>query len=225
MQRCVAALCPAQGAPATGVHLSPFDGDLAAVACADHSAYVFDLRRADRPLVQLSGHARAVSYVRWLGPSRLVTASTDASLAVWQLPAAHADEPTLLGDSAVLSSPWKRLRGHRNSKNFVGLSVRAEDGLVACGSEAAACFAYHDSWASPLAAHTFGALQLPPGLHSPQPAGPAVEQFCSAVCWQPATARLGGAPMLAAAMSSGELRMLELQRRPGSAAARRCMDG
>ena len=68
------------GAPACGVHLSPYDGDLAAVACADHSAYVYDLRRAAVPLLQLPGHARAVSYVRWLAADRLVTASTDSAL-------------------------------------------------------------------------------------------------------------------------------------------------
>ena len=86
MQACLAALRLAAGAPATGVHLSPFDGNLAAVACADHSAYVFDLRRTGQVLWQLAGHGRAVSYVRWLGPDRLVSASTDASLAVWHLP-------------------------------------------------------------------------------------------------------------------------------------------
>jgi hypothetical protein len=246
MHQCTAVLRPARGAPATGVHLSPFDGNLAAVSCADHNAYLYDLRRADTPLLQLSGHTRAVSYVRWMSPTRLATASTDASLAVWQLPGAGLVNGWMgelqQGDGGggrssaceVLTQPWKRLRGHRNSKNFVGLSVRPEDGLVACGSEVPACFAYHENWAAPLAMHAFGAAQqqqAPPaalpgdsgnsGARGSSPAAGrplSTDQFCSAVCWQPATARLGGAPVLAAAMSNGDVRVLELQRPPLAAA-------
>lgn len=239
---CVAALRPsASGAPACGVQLSPFDGNLAAVACADHSAYIFDLRRADRPLWQLAGHARAVSYVRWLGPARVATASTDASLALWQLPGAQPQLQPSEGavhaagaagsPTGVLSAPSKRLRGHRNAKNFVGLSVRPGDGLLACGSEASACFAYHDAWTSPLAAHSFDACSTVGGSSSSaagaaHAAPPAGDQLCSAVCWQPATARPYGAPpLLAAALSNGELRVLELRRPAAQAASRRCLDG
>lgn len=237
---CVAALRPsASGAPACGVQLSPFDANLAAVACADHSAYVYDLRRADRPLWQLAGHARAVSYVRWLGPARLATASTDASLAVWQLPGAQPEllhEPPApaggTGAAGVLSAPAKRLRGHRNSKNFVGLSVRPGDGLLACGSEALSCHVYHEAWSSPLAAHSFGpcagrgAGGAAAATAGDCASGTPADQLCSAVCWQPATARPEGAPpLLAAALPSGELRVLELRRPPAQAARRRCLDG
>jgi hypothetical protein len=256
MQCCLAALRPAGGAPACGVHLSPFDGNLAAVACADHSAYVYDLRRAEQPLLQLTGHARAVSYVRWLSPSSLATASIDASLAVWQLPGPQQQEQqrqnqqhqqqqqqTVAGSAtAVLAQPSRWLRGHRNSKNFCGLAVRPEEGLLACGSEASACYAYHENWSSPLAVHRFGAL--PPGLCGVGPncgCGPLgaaggsgisggaalapAGQFCSAVCWQPATARPAGAPpMLATAMSSGDLRVLEMRLPPPAPATDR-LDG
>ena len=251
MRSCVATLRPsASGAPACGVRLSPFDGNLAAVACADHSAYIYDLRQANQPLAQLAGHARAVSYVRWLSGGSLVTASTDATLAVWQLPGPHAAAPATAAaagaplpgqptaaaagagsssDAAmVLSQPWKRLRGHRNSKNFVGLAVRPEDGLVACGSEAPAAYAYHAAWSCPLAVHSFGPADVPSSSGGSGGAAPAApdDRFCSAVCWQPATARAAGAaPLLAAALSSGEVRVLELQRPSGAAARRRCMDG
>jgi hypothetical protein len=47
--------------------------------------------------------------------------------------------------------PWKRFQGHLNVKNFVGLSVRPEDGLLACGSETDQVFTYHTSWSQPLA--------------------------------------------------------------------------
>ncbi len=264
LHSCIGVLRPsASGAPACGVRLSPFDANLAAVACADHSAYLYDLRRADRPLLQLAGHSRAVSYVRWLSASSLVTASTDATLALWQLPgpqaAAAAIAPagiaatagqlqaavalsTSGGSSssaaaAVLSQPFKRFRGHQNQKNFVGLAVRPEDGLLACGSEAPASYTYHTAWSSPLAVHSFG--EHPGGSNggsggggssgsgSGSPSGAAPDDlFCSAVCWQPAMARPAGAPpLLATALSSGEVRVLELQRSVAAAAQRRCMDG
>jgi hypothetical protein len=233
MQTCMAALRPGGGAPVTGVHLSQFDGNLAAIACADHSAYVFDLRSMGQPLWQLAGHGRAVSYVRWLGIDRLVSASTDASLALWQLPGAAqqqtSGQPVWKRRGEVLEQPWRRLSGHRNSKNFVGLSVRPEGGLVACGSEAPACYAYAHARSAPLATHHFaplrwpgqglagsggdsgnGSLQMDTDGLDPPPAG----QFCSAVCWQPATARLGGAPLLAAATSDGDVRVLELRHTP-----------
>lgn len=261
MQYCLAALRPGSGStagtsvPACGVHLSPFDGNLAAVASADHSAYVYDLRRADQPLLQLAGHSRAVSYVRWLGPGRLATASIDASLALWQLPgpaelAGHSGEQAsasgaaaaataaageaaaaavavpLPGGSAtgLVTQPWRRLRGHRNAKNFCGLSVRPEDGLVACGSEDPAAYTYHESWASPLAAHRFASAISPgssPGCSADHCAPHQQQQqglFCSAVAWQPAMSRPGRAPLLATALSSGELRVLEL-RLPATKAA------
>ncbi|KAL4428271.1 hypothetical protein ABPG75_002360 [Micractinium tetrahymenae] len=245
MQTCLAALRPSSaGAPACGVQLSPFDGNLLAVASADHSAYVFDLRRADAPVLQLSGHARAVSFVRWLGPSRLAASSTDASLAIWQLPApadgssngassaaaaamaangASAAEPALAkvpSATTVLSEPVRRLRGHQNSKNFCGLSVRPEDGLLACGSESPAAFAYHASWTAPMAVHQFAAAagSISPGGADAGACSPSQQQqqqqglFCSAVAWQPVAARPGRAPLLAAALSSGELRIMELGR-------------
>lgn len=273
MQTCLAALRPSSsGAPACGVQLSPFDGNLLAMASADHSAYVFDLRRADQPIVQLSGHARAVSFVRWLGPCRLATASTDASLALWQLPAPPDGGSGPLGSAGgaaasaggmvaavppagmpvagspaamVISQPLRRLQGHQNSKNFCGLSVRPEDGMLACGSESPAAFAYHERWAAPVAVHQFdtagGAWGQPGGCAGVAGAGgadddacsPAQQQqglkqqglFCSAVAWQPAAARPGRAPLLAAALSSGELRVMELRGPSAEAAALRRADG
>ncbi len=43
---------------------------------------------AQVPLVQVCGHSRAVSYVRWLGADRLVSASTDNCLKLWDVAAA-----------------------------------------------------------------------------------------------------------------------------------------
>ena len=44
--------------------------------------------RLQVPLVQVCGHNRAVSYVRWMGANRLVSASTDNCLKLWDVAAA-----------------------------------------------------------------------------------------------------------------------------------------
>lgn len=40
------------------------------------------------PLTMIEGHKKAVSYVRFLGPNRLVSASTDNKLKLWDIDAA-----------------------------------------------------------------------------------------------------------------------------------------
>ena len=166
---------PGPAAPLCSVQLSPHDANLLALASSDCLAYVFDLRRPDQPLHMLEGHSRAVSAARWMGRRRLVTASVDASLAVWDLggeprlppaaltqaAAAAADGGAAVGTAFAGSAgtgaaplrPRRHCLGHTNSKNFVGLAVRAEDELIACGSEAAACFCYSPHWATPLVRH------------------------------------------------------------------------
>jgi WD40 repeat protein len=223
----VGAARPAGGASVTAVHLSPHDENLLAVGCADSAAYVYDLRRLAAPLEALRGHARPVSYVRFMGRSRLVTASTDASLACWDLAGAGrggdgdgsgsgsgagggSDASDLLGAGGGRRAA-RRFRGHTNSKNFVGLSVRPEDGLVACGSESSQVFAYSLNWDQPLAAHDFGGG--PPAAGAVAAARAGFAPFCTAVCWQAATACPGGEPLLAAATSDGGLRVLALRKR------------
>ncbi|GAB4814310.1 hypothetical protein N2152v2_001356 [Parachlorella kessleri] len=257
-----AVLAPPSGAPTCGVQLSPFDEHALAVASSDHAVYVYDLRWAQRPQYVLEGHARAASYVRWLGRRRLASASVDATLAVWDLPgsstqhAQHGQEQqqqactgSSCSGSAVAggagrdgTSPaawdvpvvrsWRQFWGHRNSKNFVGLAVRPSDGLLACGSEGplAETCCYNLSWDTPLArcalapagtgsAATPGperaaALTAANAKCGRGPAGSEPEPFCSAVAWQPEAASGQGMPLLAAAMSDGEVRVLGLQVRP-----------
>ena len=57
-----------------------------AQASSDRCAYVYDIRACAQPLAVFKGHTRAVSYTRFLGGDRLVTASTDGTLACWDLP-------------------------------------------------------------------------------------------------------------------------------------------
>ena len=64
----------------------------------------------------------------------------------------------------------RSLQGHTNTRNFVGLSVREADGLVACGSECGSAFAYHTSWSAPLA--SLGADSSPCASGSAAAAGP-----------------------------------------------------
>ena len=67
---------------------------------------------------RFSGHRKAVSYVRYLNTTELVSASTDSTLRLWDTKACTAA---------------RVFNGHNNEKNFVGLSVDAD--FMACGSE------------------------------------------------------------------------------------------
>ena len=68
--------------------------------------------------VLCAGHRKAVSYVRFLAGSEVVSASTDSTLRMW--------------DARALA-PSRTFSGHTNEKNFVGLSV--DQDFIACGSE------------------------------------------------------------------------------------------
>jgi hypothetical protein len=134
--------------------------------------------------------------------------------------------------------PWKVLRGHKNEKNFVGLSVDPCSGLMAVGSETSEVFSYHTSWDRPLATYDMASpLQAQAAQQQVQPVSAVAEQMSqpaaaawappapqqqqsvSAVAWQPscgAAARrgMGGmygpSSMLAAATSTGVCRLLSL---------------
>ncbi|KAG2496549.1 hypothetical protein HYH03_005372 [Edaphochlamys debaryana] len=278
LETCVAELQPNPRASVCSVDLSPGEGNLLALACSDRVSYVYDMRRlGGGPMAALRHHSRPASYCRFLSSDRLVTAATDASLALWDLRAAlpelagvmaapvvaelgtsrfareaspfsSVQEPAwsfgaapapgvgtgLAAPSAAAAeaaAPARVFRGHRNEKNFVGLSVRAPDGLVACGSECSRAFAYHTSWADPLA--TLDLLGCgSPRQQAQQPSSPwpscAAKRcsgmgaadggdcsFVSAVCWQPAAAAaaLELPPILAAATSWGDLSLSVLQAR------------
>ena len=104
-----------------------------------------------------------MSYVRYMSPSQLVTASTDNCVRLWDLrgasPAALTasitEAPgaaratggggggggggTLPGGDPKLSMTFS---GHLNEKNFVGLSVTRE-GYIAAGSETNQVYCYY----------------------------------------------------------------------------------
>ena len=133
-----------------------------------------------------------------------------------------------------VQQPWKRFEGHTNCKNFVGLSVRPEDGLLACGSETDQVFTYHTSWSQPLATFSMSSSTHAAssrgstssdstafGVHGAPLTGfsgavgacvPRPGEFVSAVAWQPwrAAQVLGLPKLLAAATSMGGIRLLSL---------------
>lgn len=120
------------------VKYNPATHHQVAVGCADHNVHIFDLRKIGYPLEVLSGHKKAVSYVRYASSTEVVSASTDGTLRVWEVG----------GDKSV-----KTLSGHTNEKNFVGLSVTSQ--FVCCGSETNDVYVYYKHVSRPLAKYNF----------------------------------------------------------------------
>lgn len=56
-----------------------------AVGSADHHIHYFDIRNASMPLHVFSGHRKAVSYVKFVSPTELASASTDSTLRLWDV--------------------------------------------------------------------------------------------------------------------------------------------
>ena len=52
------------------------------------------------PLAVIGGHTKAVSYVRWVGSSQVISASTDNTLKLWDV----ADAASSEGDCAPITS-------------------------------------------------------------------------------------------------------------------------
>lgn len=95
------------------VQFPPDSACLLAVGSADHNVYYYDLRNARIPLLTLAGHARTVSYVKFVDSSTLVSSSTDNSLKLWDL---------TLSSSGVIENPIQTFTGHTNVKVIVFFS-------------------------------------------------------------------------------------------------------
>lgn len=152
-----------------------------ALACADSNIYVYDVRRLDTSLLCLQGHERAASYARFLGNEELVSASIDSTVKVWDVTNATSCklnmQASLTADLAAKeckrnkrtlgsSGDGWRLRktfdAHRNGKNFVGLSVWKEGGLIASGSESDQLWVYERSSLEPVWCMKFPSLRAYP---------------------------------------------------------------
>ncbi|EFJ45400.1 hypothetical protein VOLCADRAFT_42633, partial [Volvox carteri f. nagariensis] len=164
------------------VQFSPTSPHLLAAGCANYRIFLYDIRNTSRALHILPGHTRAVSYVRFLSPTQLVSASTDNTLRLWQLDRLGAGVPAASAApgpvDAAAGSCVQVFRGHANERNFTGLSVSA-DGYISCGSENNRVFCYYQSLPMPVTSYDFS---------SPDAASVGIGcvgsgQFVSSVCW------------------------------------------
>ncbi|XP_042394308.1 protein SUPPRESSOR OF PHYA-105 1-like [Zingiber officinale] len=164
---------------------------LLAIGCADYKTYCYDLRNTRIPWCTLSGHGKAVSYVKFIDSETLVSASTDNTLKIWDLEKTNSGGFSTNACSLTLS-------GHTNEKNFIGLSVC--DGYIACGSETNEVYAYYRAFPMPMTSHKFGSIDPITGQETNDDGG----QFVSSVCWR------SKSNMVIAANSTGRIKVLKL---------------
>ncbi|KAK8711335.1 hypothetical protein V6N13_146619 [Hibiscus sabdariffa] len=173
------------------VQFSSFSPHLMAFGTADYKVYCYDLRHARIPLCTLVSHEKAVSYVKFLDSNTLVSASTDNSLKSWDL-------NKTFSDGSPSTTCGLTFTGHKNEKNFVGLSVL--DGYIACGSETNEVYCYYRSLPMPITSFKFGSVDPISGHQNTDENG----QFVSSVCWRQKS------NILVAANSTGSIELLKL---------------
>ncbi|KOM49339.1 hypothetical protein LR48_Vigan08g016600 [Vigna angularis] len=167
-----------------------------AFGAADHQIYYYDLRNMKEPLCTLVGHNRTVSYIKFVDSVSLVSASTDNTLKLWDLSNCA---------SRVVDSPVQSFTGHKNIKNFVGLSV--SDGYIATGSETneafhlslSLVFIYHKAFPMPALSFKFYSSDPLPLDEANDPS-----KFITSVCWR------GQSTTLIAANSTGNVKILQM---------------
>ena len=186
-------------ANACSVHYHPRNATMLSVACANHACYVFDVRKADKPLALLGGATRAVSYIKHFSPDASCTlvfgASTDNAIRSWDI--------SDVSETGVLqSNPQETYTGHANERNFVGLSVNNE-GYVATGSEDNSVVVYYYKFPFAVCRYDLGRRGVEEGGAGEGVGGS--KAFTSSVCW----ARGGGS--LLVGNSEGCLSLLRLK--------------
>ncbi|KAJ4837623.1 WD repeat-containing protein rup2 [Turnera subulata] len=153
------------GAAVCCVEFNPFGGWMLAAGCADRKAYGYDVRRMGEAVAVMEGHRKTVTYVRFMEGGKVATAGADGCLKLWDLEGAGG-----------YSRAIRTYRGHVNSRNFVGLSVWREGGLLGCGSESGnnQVFVYDKRWGDPV------------WVASSTGTGSSGSGFVSSVCWRQA---------------------------------------
>ena len=204
------------------VDWSPGRCDQLAAALSDGSLVLYDVRHSKQPLAYWGVHERAASYVKFYGPDHIVSASIDGTVQLWNAtdvltagigiesgltaqssinpPAPQASEADMVIGYDERRTHLTRARtfsGHVNTKNFVGLAVLPEEGLLATGSEDGFTHVYQQSWDVPMLQH---ALDTQP------------DTMVTAVAWQPlaASKQSGHGPTLASATSDGLIHVISL---------------
>eukprot|EP00301_Raphidiophrys_heterophryoidea_P005037 c12151_g1_i1.p1 GENE.c12151_g1_i1~~c12151_g1_i1.p1 ORF type:complete len:607 (+),score=162.88 c12151_g1_i1:273-2093(+) len=152
------------------VQFHPRDANQIMFGCADHQIQWFDLRNIRTPLFVLKGHKKAVSYVKFLGGDEIVSASTDSTLKLWSI----SDQQCV-----------RTFHGHKNEKNFVGLSTNGD--FIACGSETNTLHTFLKVLSTPIVSHDFS--PSPRQQQNTPSATPITEDannshFVSSVCWR-----------------------------------------
>lgn len=219
----VATISPAGGGSICHAEFSNAQENTVALAASDHNVYLYDIRHLQAPTSVLKQHTKAVSYVKFLGPDRLISASTDGTLVCWDKSPGKNSSCSGFRESAGRGGDpngfhvLRVFQGHSNDRHFVGLSVCQGEGLIACGSETPEVYAYHTSWGAPLASCPLSTVggSATRALGSEQvlgvERGTCSNPFVSAVCWQPVgPATPQGTPLLAAATSLGDVKLLTL---------------
>ncbi|GIL90651.1 hypothetical protein Vretimale_15730 [Volvox reticuliferus] len=170
------------------VQFSPTSPHIFAAGCANSHIFLYDIRNIANPLYVLAGHTRAVSYVRFLSPTQLVSASTDNTLRLWQLDRlgtsgsapgsfdASASRPATA--DAIAASCTQIFRGHVNERNFTGLSL-SPDGYITCGSENNRVVCYYQNLPMPVTSFDFAVPD--PDAHASGGGGAAAAVACGTV--------------------------------------------
>lgn len=155
-----------------------------ALGSADHCVHYYDLRSTKHPLGVFRGHKKAVSYVKFLNPTELVSASTDSQLKLWDISKPHC---------------LRSFKGHLNEKNFVGLATDGD--YVACGSENNALYIYYKGLSKQVLTFRFDVVR---NILEKDKKEEESNEFVSAVCWRM------GSSVVVAANSQGTIKVLEL---------------
>ena len=155
LEQCVAVLESPHRTPVCCAEFGPGSSSLLALACADTNVYVHDIRRMSTPVLTLSHHQRAASNVRFMGNHRLVSASIDSTVKLWDISSGEYCYSFRGKSQSTQYRPLRTFSSHHNVRNFVGLSVSSEEGLIACGSERNEVYAYDSSSTKPLLCHDF----------------------------------------------------------------------
>lgn len=167
------------------VKFHPTAGEKLAFGSVDYNVHYYDLRNTKQALNVFKSHSKAVSYVKFMSPTQLVSASVDSTIKLWDLSTMTLE---------------RTFTGHVNDKNFVGLSV-TED-YIACGSEQNSVYCYYKAIPKPFTGYRFSSVDP---LTGQEQHDDDASQFVSSVCWCP-----NNKSMLVAANSLGAMKVLQL---------------